>query len=265
MRTAPATIRNIGIRAHRKFQRTLGLPVLSDVMKTYELDPGMLAAIAASLPNQGPVSRAFFNHTGRVIHKWVHFLEIYDKHFGQYENSAVKMLEIGVYKGGSLEMWRDVFGPAATIFGVDIDPACANVFDPPNQVRIGSQDDQQFLRQVAAEMGQPDLVLDDGSHVGRHQWDSFEVLFPLLEPGGTYMLEDLHTSYWSNYEGGYRSARSGIGLVKQIIDDMHGWYHNRQQLTMAQTWVESVTQYDSIAVIKKCRLARRQPGHIHTG
>jgi len=54
------------------------------------------------------------------------------------------MLEIGVSFGGSLEMWREYFGPEATIFGIDIDPECANRFARPNQVRIGSQDDPRL-------------------------------------------------------------------------------------------------------------------------
>jgi hypothetical protein len=84
------------------------------------------------------------------------------------------MLEIGVFKGGSLELWREYFGPAATIFGVDVNPKCADYVTAPNQVRIGSQDDALFLEKVVLEIGTLDIVLDDDSHIGHHQRRSFE-------------------------------------------------------------------------------------------
>ncbi len=68
--------------------------------------------------------------------------------------------------------------------------------DAPNQVRIGSQDDPAFLRSVIDEMGSPDIILDDGSHVSDHQKISFETLWPLLKVGGLYVIEDLHTAYF---------------------------------------------------------------------
>ena len=74
----------------------------------------------------------------------------------------VTMLEIGVFDGGSLDMWRRYLGFAATIVGVDINPRCADLVDEPNIVCIGSQADRAFLEQVIARHGAPDLVLDDG-------------------------------------------------------------------------------------------------------
>ena len=88
------------------------------------------------------------------------------------------------------------------IFGIDVDPKCA-AFDGTAVVRIGSQDDPKFLRDVAAEMKGIDVVLDDGSHVGRHQRASFDVLFPLLSDGGIYIIEDVCTSYWPHWEDLY--------------------------------------------------------------
>jgi len=144
----------------------------------------------------GPVEAQFFANRGRVIHKWLHYLAVYDRAFAPYRDKSPTMLEIGVSLGGSLEMWRSYFGPAATIFGIDIDPECANRFEPPNQVRIGSQADADFLQRVVAEMGAPDIILDDGSHVSQHQVASFRALWPVLKAGGLYVIEDCHTAYW---------------------------------------------------------------------
>jgi hypothetical protein len=211
----------------------------------------------------GDLERLFYETRGVVAHKWLHYLPIYQRYFEAYRGKPVRMLEIGVSLGGSLDMWRRYFGPEAVIFGIDIDPACRGVVTAPNQVRIGSQADPAFLDAVIAEMGQPDIILDDGSHVAEHQRISFEALFPQLRDGGLYVIEDLHTAYWPEFDGGYRRPGTAIELVKQMIDDMHGWYHDRPTRTEAQHSVSAVHVHDSLVVLEKQRRAR--PHHIVVG
>jgi len=210
----------------------------------------------------GPIEELFFENKGRLAAKWTHYLPIYDRVFAPYRGQRVKMLEIGVSRGGSLELWRNYFGPEATIFGIDIEPACAERFDPPNQVRIGSQDDPAFLRSVVGEMGGLDIVLDDGSHIAPHQDASFRVLFPLLKAGGLYIIEDIHTSYWPSHDGGYRRRGTAVERVKTLIDDMHGWHHERRQVLAEREHIGSILVYDSMVVIEK--VDRKRPGHFTT-
>ena len=213
---------------------------------------------------KGDLAGIFYDHDGRVIHKWTHYLEIYDRHFASYRVEGVKFLEIGISFGGSLEMWRKYFGSSATIYGIDVDPNCADRVSAPNVARIGSQDDANFLKSVVEEMGAPDIILDDGSHIGRHQLESFRVLFPLLKEGGLYAIEDLHTAYWpGTHEGGYRRKTSAIELVKDMIDDMHAWYHGKIPTTPAKTEIGAIHIYDSIVIIEKAK--RQPPRHIQVG
>lgn len=208
--------------------------------------PRLLAAAETDL------EREFFGNTGRPVDKWIHYLAAYQQHFGAYRGTPVRMLEIGVFRGGSLDLWRRYFGPEATIVGIDIDPGCAERVTAPNHVRIGSQDDPAFLASVVAEFGPFDIVLDDGSHVGKHQRTSFEQLFPAVRPGGVYAIEDLHTSYWPRgYDGGWRRRGTGIDLVKSLIDDMHGWYYRRDTRSPAREWISGIHVYDSLVVIDK--------------
>ncbi len=210
----------------------------------------------------------FRDHKGRVIHKWQHYLAIYDELLADYKSGLpgaghrpLRFLEIGVNKGGSLQLWRKFLGPEAIIFGVDVDPSCASVADADVQVRIGSQADPEFLKSVVAEMGGIDVVLDDGSHIGEHQHVSFTVLFPLLAEGGLYLIEDLHTSYWPEWQGGYRRKGTGIELCKTLIDDLHGWYHeNTGQIPEARSSILRVSVFDSIAAIHKQK--RLPPRHM---
>lgn len=207
-----------------------------------------------------PLEEILYAGEGRLVHKWLHFPQVYERYLARYRGTPVRMLEIGVFQGGSLEMWRSYLGAEATIHGLDLDPACAERVTPPNRVHIGSQDDPELLRRVVAEMGGLDVVLDDGSHIGRHQWVSFAVLFPLLAEGGLYLIEDLHTSYWPGHEGGIGSKTSGIGLVEAVIQDMHGWYHDAPERTMAREWVHAVHVHDSVVVFEKGRVS--PPRHV---
>jgi len=222
------------------------------------------AGLARKSKKPGPLEEIFYAHQGRGADKWTHYLPFYDRAFGPYRGIPIRMLEIGVCMGGSLELWRKFFGPEAVLFGVDIDPACASRVNPPNQVRIGSQDDPEFLRKVVAEMGGLEVVLDDGSHVASHQQTSFEVLWPLLNPGGLYVIEDMHTSYWPQWEGGLRRPGTAIELVKQLIDDMHGWYHSEDERFAARDEMGSILIADSIVAIRKVD-RRPTPGHVWMG
>jgi Methyltransferase domain len=205
----------------------------------------------------------FWNNRGRLVHKWHHYLPIYERYFAPFRTGRVRMLEIGVSRGGSMAMWRDYFGPQAVIFGIDINPACATLDGESGRVRIGSQDDPDFLRGVVEEMGGIDIVLDDGSHLGRHMRASFETLFPLLSEGGVYMIEDLQTAYWGKFAGPLL-GKSFLRLIPQMIDDMNHWYHPFGQRIAATTdHLAAIHVHDAMAVFEKARVV--EPRHSRVG
>ncbi len=73
-----------------------------------------------------------------------------------------------------------------------------------SRVRIfrGSQVDKKFLlEEVVKEMETIDLIVDDGSHINEHVIETFKILFPLLNDGGIYAIEDTQTSYWPRFGG----------------------------------------------------------------
>jgi cephalosporin hydroxylase len=201
---------------------------------------------------RGRAADIFFSNQGKPAAKWLHYLPIYDQLFGAYTGSKAKILEIGVAHGGSLALWRKFLGDEAVIFGIDIDPKCAAFDGSSGSVRIGSQDDPKFLRDVAAEMKGLDVVLDDGSHIGRHQRASFDVLFPLLSEGGIYVIEDICTSYWPHWDGGLKRRGTIIEFLKDKVDDIHIHYQKKGINNAAgMTDIESIQFFDSIAAIRK--------------
>jgi hypothetical protein len=201
---------------------------------------------------RGRWAEMFCANERQIIHKWLHYLPIYDQLLEPYGGSKRKMLEIGVSKGGSLGLWRKFHGDEALIFGIDINPDCLAYDGDYASVRIGSQDDPQFLRSVASEMGGIDVVLNDGSHVASHQRTSFNVLFPLLSEGCLYIIEDMHPAYWAGFEGGLKRRGTAVEFLKDKIGQILMHYQNNGLNTVeSMPSIESIQFLDSIAVVRK--------------
>jgi len=132
---------------------------------------------------------------GPGIWKWQHYFDIYHRHFNALRHrDNLVILEIGIYSGGSLDMWREYFGPCATIYGVDIESACRAYERQGTSVLIGDQADRTFWRRVLADgtLPTPDIVIDDGGHTPEQQRVTLEELLPRIRPGGVYLCEDVH-------------------------------------------------------------------------
>jgi hypothetical protein len=214
---------------------------------------------------EGDLLDIYAGNTGPAVHKWHHYLPIYERHFGPRRGTPVRFLEIGVAEGGSLQMWRRWLGDDAVLFGIDVNPACAALDGQAGQVRIGSQGDPTFLASVVAEMGGVDVVLDDGSHQRRHIMASLKALLPQITVGGIYMIEDLSTAYLASYGGGYRAPGNFFNVVRNLIDDMHRWYHSRPAHydPSLSEGISGVHVYDSVVVLDKGRAER--PTHSRVG
>jgi SAM-dependent methyltransferase len=134
----------------------------------------------------------------------------------------ITILEIGVLSGESLETWREYY-PNAKIVGIDIMPECKKYEDLNRNifVEIGSQDDPNFLEQVANKHGAFDLIVDDGSHINQHVITSFIHLISSVKPEGVYVIEDCGTSYWEEWGGGFRQQNTSVEFSKRLVDDVN--------------------------------------------
>jgi cephalosporin hydroxylase len=200
----------------------------------------------------------FLNNQGRQIHKWTHYFPIYERHLNPLVNRTVTFIEIGVSKGGSLQLWKRYLGPFARIIGLDIDPACKAVEEEQISVRIGDQSDAQFLQSVFEEFGLPDAVVDDGSHIMSHIASSFEFFYPRMDKNGVYLVEDLHTAYWDEYGGGLRRPESFIERSKSLIDDLNA-DHTRGAVPASafSKTTHSMHFYDSVVVFERGQHIRK--------
>lgn len=215
---------------------------------------------------RNPLEKYFYNNKGRLIHKWLHYFEIYDRHFSRFRKQPVVILEFGVSHGGSLEMWRNYFGKKAHIYGVDIDHRCEKFNDKSTTILIGDQEDRMFLKSVREKIGPIDIVIEDGGHTMGQQIATFEEIYPAVNQDGVFLIEDLHTSYWKDFGGGYKKSGTFIEYAKNLIDQLNAWHsHDQKKLKVDEftKTTHSMHFYDSIVVFEKRKMD--QPSHKQIG
>ena len=170
----------------------------------------------------------FLSHDLLASQKWEHYLSVYDqviKKLLSRFNKEITILEIGVQNGGSIQIWRKIFGQASKIYGVDIDKNCVRL-NIDAEIRIGLSGDRSFLERIGREAKNFHLIVDDGSHKTSHQKIALETLFPYLSVGGLYIIEDTEHSYHWSKGGGYLRPRSFIQTSKRLIDLLNKDYFN---------------------------------------
>jgi len=206
----------------------------------------------------------FLTNEKKIIGKWPHYFPIYERHFANWKNKSMVMLEIGVQYGGSLQMWQRYFGPFARIVGIDINPACRAHESPGVFVRIGDQTDYNFLQSLINEFGVPDIIIDDGGHVMNQISRSFEFFYPKMHRNAVYLVEDLHCAYWPEFGGGVRNPASFVELAKDFIDRLNA-DHTRGEIApdviTRQTF--GISFYDSVICFEKGDVFRKE--HMETG
>lgn len=194
----------------------------------------------------------FNSHNDRKVIKWSHYLDIYEKLFIPFKDKEIKLLELGVMYGGSLQLFKKYF-EKGHIYGIDIYKECLGYQEPRIQIDIGSSNDKPFLTNFAKLNGNFDIIIDDASHRMSHQINAFETLFPFLNSGGIMIIEDVHTSYWLDYGGGYKRKGTFIEYSKNLIDLLNSQYSQQSSFktNYYSSNIFSLTFYDSIVVIEK--------------
>lgn len=193
------------------------------------------------------------NINKNIIIRWFHYFDVYEKHFNSYVGKNVKILEIGVYHGGSLKMWKSYFGSGCQVIGVDIDEQCKALEEENIRIYIGDQADPEFLSNLIKSEGPFDIIIDDGGHRMDQQVTSFNILYPHVNDGGLYSCEDTHTSYFENFDGGYKKQNTFIELTKNLIDELNAYHSVTPELIVTDftKTTSSIHIYDSIVIFNK--------------
>jgi len=197
----------------------------------------------------------FFNQHHRLIHKWNHYFEIYERHLKHLKDTKINLLEIGISHGGSLQMWDHYFNGNAMIYAVDINPECKKFESANTSIFIGSQENKNFLYGLRSLVPPVDVLIDDGGHTMKQQITTFEALFDHVKDNGIYICEDTHTSYWKHFGGGYKKKRSFIEYSKNFIDSIHAWHRKNAKPDHLTETIHSIHYYDSVVVIEKRKMS----------
>lgn len=207
---------------------------------------------------------------GKVSDKWEAYFPAYERLFSPLRDQKINLLEIGVQNGGSLEVWAHYFANAGRIIGCDVDPKCAGLryADPRIEVIIGDASAPITLVKLKQVCDSFDIIIDDGSHLSSDILSAFLGYFPLLKPGGLYVIEDTHALYRAVPGGGVLSEASAhqfFKLCAELINREH-WIDQLPAETLMSTFIpqredfpewlkhgviESVEFRNSMVVIRK--------------
>jgi len=209
-----------------------------------------------------PIEEIFYNKTTKYTSKWSQYFDIYHTWFQKFVNHHPTVLEIGVDNGGSLQMWHEYFGPGCKLVGIDNRPKFD--FQNPNEylgfdanLFVGDQGDAGFWDRFVRDQKQLDVVIDDGSHFQEHQVLTLSKLWPIMNEGGIYMVEDTHASYLAIFGGALGSNNTFIHAMKEVIDALHvDHLENPLQITIDEyngifRSIKSIHFYDSLVVLEK--------------
>jgi hypothetical protein len=177
------------------------------------------------------------HETGPGIWKWQHYLPIYERHFAKFQGTDVHVVEIGIYSGGSLDMWKKYFGPRCHIYGIDIAPECRSYASLGVDIHIGDQADPSFWQDFVNKVPQVDIVIDDGGHQAFQQIATLEALLPHIRPGGVYLCEDITKEYNPFFDYLFGLSRG-----------LHAFH---QPPTACQQAIDSILFYPYVCVIEK--------------
>jgi SAM-dependent methyltransferase len=141
------------------------------------------------------ISKQYKSDKGAVYHN---YLEIYEKYFSKYRTTLENFLEIGLWEGDSIRMWRDYFN-VGNLVGADI-LDLSHVVLANTQIHVCDQSDREQLEDLVLKtFNQFDIIIDDGGHMMHQQQITLATMFKYLKPGGVFVIEDLHTSGHPSY------------------------------------------------------------------
>ncbi len=182
------------------------------------------------------------NHSGKVSDKWNIYLDTYEEKLSSLKKSPVKLFEIGVLNGGSLEIFSKYFENAELILGCDIDKNCQKLKYTENNIKlvVGDVNNEKISSQIIKN-GDFDIIIDDGSHTSKDIVTSFCKYFKHLKYNGTYIVEDLHASYQKEHGGGLFYPISSMNFFKKLVDiiNFEHWGVNKDKGFILRTFKQN--------------------------
>ena len=174
------------------------------------------------------------------------YFEIYNKIFKPYVKKPITFIEVGVYGGGSLYIWKKYFHHKSRIIGVDLNPKALELKKKGFEIFIGDQGDPDFWIKLFKKIGKIDILLDDGGHTDAQQIQTLISAIPKINSGGIIAVEDVHASYLTEF--GNPSKYSFINYCKKIIDTINYRYLNLKNFNKNQNKISKLFQRNIFSI-----------------
>jgi hypothetical protein len=122
------------------------------------------------------------------------YTRFYDFYFKPIRDTEIYLLELGVSDGASLKVWSEYFThPKSLICGVDHEKRYQDWDDPKVHIVIADQKDSEAILQgFSKHTYYWNIIIDDASHKFHDQIESWKKLWPHLQSGGLYIIEDIY-------------------------------------------------------------------------
>jgi SAM-dependent methyltransferase len=214
------------------------------------------------------LAKLFFEHSGKTVDKWEQYLGIYARELAPFlaAGRKLRLLEIGVQNGGSLELWEKYLPAGSEITGIDIDPKVGELAFAGNVTAhvVDAADPDALLEILGGKTF--DIIIDDGSHRSPDVIVAFKALYDRLVYGGKYIVEDMHASYWGTHEGGFRNESSAVEFFKNLVDAVNADHFREDAPAAALETLRAygrslacISFYDSVVVIDKLAMPKDAP------
>jgi hypothetical protein len=177
--------------------------------------------------------------------KHTSYFHVYERLLSPYVGRSITFVEVGVYNGGSLFMWRDFFGQDARIIGIDLNPLARRWEKDGFEIWIGNQASPTFWKDFCETVGPIDICLDDGGHSNIQQIQTTSSVIPYIKDGGLMIVEDTHCSYMTQF--GNPSRHSFMSYAFDVVDAINSRFPGIKKSTNPMNeHVSSVSFQESI-------------------
>ncbi len=177
------------------------------------------------------------------------YFQVYEDVLKNYINKKITFVEIGIHNGGSLFMWREFLGDSARIIGIDLNPKAKEFEKYGFEIFIGDQSDKKFWKNFFYEVGNIDILIDDGGHTYEQQIITVVSAIDFIKNNGMIIIEDTHTSYFKKF--GYPTKFTFVNWSKKIIDNINS---RSEEVLISnpiyKNTIHSIEFFESIVVFK---------------
>lgn len=188
-----------------------------------------------------------YNKSPYLSIKYDTYFPVYEELLRQYRGKEITIVEVGVFNGGSLFMWRKYLGTKARIIGIDLNPKAKAWENHGFEIYIGDQANQYFWQEFFSKVGSIDILIDDGGHTNLQQITTVHCAVPHIREGGILIVEDVHTSYFKEFGNPWKfSFANFAGKVVEAINSRAFALKTRQDVYTQN--VHRLSFFESIVV-----------------